>query len=83
MTMNQGLRQATARTIASVSTGNVNENLHAMATAEAIGGGTLNERMIARLQANLSSSETNINALRAEFAAHKSVERFDQVQDLT
>lgn len=83
MAKNSEQRQASMRAISSGTEGNVNQSWMEVFDGEAVAAGTINEREILRHQTNLTSTETNINGLRAEFAAHKSVARWDDVTDLT
>ena len=80
MATNQGLRQASFRTIGG-TTGTYNEDARAAFETEATvpAGATFNEAFILWLQARLSSADTSLPGLMAAFAADLGLDNWNSV----
>lgn len=79
---NQSLKQTSIRVVTS-TTGTLQEDWLALFTVRSIPAGTFNERMIGYLQGELSSSDTNLPALKQAFAVSQGDDNWDSMGSFT
>ena len=82
MASNQEARQTSIRAVTS-TTGSVNEDWIALFTARSAPAGQFNERMLAYINTQLSTSHTNINDAMQALAANQSADNFSSMGTFT
>jgi len=82
MATNSEARQIAIRAVTS-TTGMVNEDWLALFTARSIGAGTFNERMLAYINGELSTSYTDINLALQAFAVDQDDANFSSMGTFT
>ena len=82
MATNSEARQISIRTVTS-TTGMVNEDWLALFTARSIPAGTFNERLLAYINGELSTSYTDINLALQAFAVDQDDDNFSSMGTFT
>ena len=82
MATNSEARQTSIRTVTS-TTGTYNEDWLALFTARSIGAGTFNERLLAYINGELSTSYTDVNLALQAFAVDQGDYNFSSIGTFT